>query len=223
MKFRLPTLPFGHADLEPFLSSEAIDCHYFGHHKGYITKTNELVKELDLEGTTLEKIILNHDGKLFNNAAQAWNHTFFWLGLSPRSKAPSGEGELMASIDKSFGGLEKMKERFMECGTNLFGSGWTWLVVDDLGQLEFTNMQNADNPIRIEKSHPVWVCDVWEHAYYIDYRNGRKEFLEGAWKHVNWEFIAYNLKHRRTPNMTKYMTDDPADVSQSEISAPSGR
>jgi superoxide dismutase, Fe-Mn family len=197
------------------MSSETIDCHYFGHHKGYIDKTNELLNELGLAGCSLEKIILNHEGKLFDNAAQAWNHTFFWLGLKPEIEPPKPGGPLMRAIESAFGGLEPMKEQFLDAATNLFGSGWTWLVANDLGDLDFINTQNADNPIRLEKSHPLWTCDVWEHAYYIDYRNERKEFLEGIWSHINWEFAEQNYHFRRIPNMSRLMQGESAEENHS--------
>lgn len=215
MKYRLPTLPFGHADLEPFLSREAIDTHYFGHHKGYVDKTNELMGELGLDGISLEKVICNHEGKLFNNAAQAWNHTFYWFGLAPEPGEPSEE--LVRAIENSFGGLEEMKDKFLEVGKGIFGSGYAWLVADDKDHLEWKALPNGDCPLRLEHLRPVWTCDVWEHAYYIDYRNVRAEYLEGAWKHVNWEFVSECFKHKRPANMSRFMTDEQG---ADEIRAP---
>ena len=210
MKFRLPTLPFGHAELEPFLSSEAIDSHYFGHHKSYVDKTNELLGELGMSGVSLEKIILNHEGKLFENAAQAWNHTFYWLGLRASAKQSGPDGELLTAIEKSFGSVEGMKARFLDCGQSVFGSGWTWLVARDDKTLDIMNTSNADNPIRLGGLRPLWVCDVWEHANYIDYRNERREYLEGAWTHLNWDFVQSGFLHQRMANMSRLMTaEDP--------------
>lgn len=206
MRFRLPHLPFGHADLEPFISSEQIDTHYFGHHKAYVEKTNKLVGELGLEDATLEYLIHNQDGKVFNNAAQAWNHTFYWMGLTPQTPGPDPRSPLMAAINKRFGNLEGLKDRFIDSAANLFGSGWCWLVADPDGGLDIVNTQNADNPMRLERVRPIWTCDVWEHAYYVDYRNERKEYLRGIWRHVNWEFVARNYAAEEIPNMTKLMT-----------------
>lgn len=207
MNFRLPHLPWGHADLEPFLSSEQIDTHYFGHHKAYIEKTNNLITQLGLGDVTLEYIIHNQDGKLFENGSQAWNHTFFWMGLTPLTPGPSADGPLINAINKKFGSVEGLKERFVESAANLFGSGWCWLVATPDGDLDIVNTQNADNPIRLERVRPIWTCDVWEHAYYIDYRNDRKEYLSNAWRHVNWDFIERNFLNEEIPNMTRLMTD----------------
>jgi superoxide dismutase, Fe-Mn family len=212
MKFRLPTLPFGHSDLEPFLSAETIDTHYFGHHKNYIDKTNELMSDLGFNGVTLEKIILNHEGKLFDNASQAWNHTFFWMGLKAKPAPIKRDTDFFREINRAFGSFERMKDVFLEHSQNLFGSGYTWLVTNNQDRLEFINTQNADNPICHEHIRPLWTCDIWEHAYYIDYRNERREYLEGAWEHVNWEFVEENYRHKRIPNMTRFMVDDASDV-----------
>jgi Fe-Mn family superoxide dismutase len=209
MRFRLPVLPWGSAELQPFLSSEAVECHYFGHHKGYIDKVNELEKKLGLKDVSLEKLILNYDGVIFDNAAQAWNHTFFWLGLAPKSSVPSPNGALMDSVRAQFGTLEGLKERFIESASNLFGSGWTWIVRRAQGDIDILNTHNADNPMRFEDARPLWVCDVWEHAYYIDYRNMRAEFLAGAWKHINWAFVEHNFQLEHTPDMTRLMRNEP--------------
>ncbi|MBX3023032.1 MAG: superoxide dismutase [Bdellovibrionales bacterium] len=207
MKFRLPHLPFGHAELEPFLSSEQVDTHYFGHHKNYVEKVNQLVIEQGLPDATLEYIINNQDGKLFDNGAQAWNHTFYWMGLTPLTPGPNANGKLMEAINRKYGNLEGLKERFIESAAALFGSGWCWLVATPDGEIDIVNTQNADNPIRLERVRPLWTCDVWEHAYYVDYRNERKEYLRSAWRHVNWEFIERNYSTEEVPNMTRLMTD----------------
>lgn len=209
MKFHLPRLPFGHAELEPFLSSEQVDTHYFGHHKAYVEQVNKLVVDLGLPDATLEYIIHNQDGKLFNNGAQAWNHTFFWMGLTPLTPGPDVRGPLMTAINKKFGSLDAMKEKFVDSAASLFGSGWTWLVTTPDGEVEIVNTQNADNPMRLERVRPIWTCDVWEHAYYVDYRNERKEYLRSAWRHVNWEFVERNFLTEEIPNMTRLMTDSP--------------
>lgn len=205
MKFRLPRLPWEEDALEPFLSKEAVEAHYFGHHKTYVEKVNTFVDKLGLEGVSLEKLILNYDGAVYDNAAQAWNHTFFWLGLKPKSNTMDDNSELMRSINSQFGSLGGMKERFVEIASNLFGSGWTWLVANDAGELDIVNTHNGDNPLRFEKSHPLWCCDIWEHAYYVDYRFKRKEYLNRAWEHINWEFVDENFHTKRIPNMSRLM------------------
>jgi superoxide dismutase, Fe-Mn family len=215
MKFQLPVLHWKKNELEPFLSAEAVEAHYYGHHKAYIDKTNDLIEKLGLENVTLEKIILNYDGALYDNAAQAWNHSFFWLCYTPHPAPVSEPGDLMKAIGAQYGSLEGMKERFIECASNLFGSGWTWLIANDRGEIDFVNTQNADNPIRYEATRPLWTCDIWEHAYYIDYRNQRKEYLEAAWEHVNWRFVEDCFSLKRIPNMSKLMTVDENSNSSS--------
>lgn len=211
MKFKLPVLPWGMSDLEPFLTSDAIECHYFGHHKAYIDKVNELSAKLNLRNLTLEKIILNYDGTIFNNAAQAWNHTFFWHGLKPKSAKPHSEGNFGKAVEEQFDSLTGLRERFMDCATNLFGSGWTWFVTSDSGEVDVINTHNGDNPIRFENMRPLWACDVWEHAYYVDYRNERKQYLEGIWSHINWSFVEANYNLRQIPNMSRLMTATDLD------------
>jgi Fe-Mn family superoxide dismutase len=219
MKFQLPVLPWEKNALEPYISNETIEWHFNGHQKAYVDKTNQLVEKMGLEGLSLEKIILNYDGALYDNAAQAWNHTFYWQGLKPSAAEPSKDGDFMAAIIDHFGSLDDMKEQFFECAANLFGSGWTWLITNERGEIDFINTHNADNPIRYEASYPLWTCDVWEHAYYVDYRKDRKKYLEGVWKLVNWENIeaCYGLK--RIPNMTKFMTGPTAPSADHPASA----
>ena len=210
MRFHLPHLPYSHADLEPFMSSEQVDTHYFGHHKAYVDKVNKAVGELNLGEASLEFIIQNYDGRIFDNGSQAWNHTFFWLGLAPHASGPQVDGNFMKAIEKKFGGIEGLRDQFIESALNLFGSGWTWLVRTADGQLDILNTQNADNPMRGERARPIWTCDVWEHAYYVDYRNERKEYLTGAWKHVNWNFVEQNFMAEGVPNMSRHMTEAAA-------------
>jgi len=206
MKFQLPVLPWEKNALEPHISAETIEIHYNGHQKAYVDKVNLLTEKLGLENLTLEKIILNYDGALYDNAAQAWNHTFYWLGLKKNSPPIAPDGDFMKAIDSQFGSIEEFQDRFMECAKNLFGSGWTWLICNENGELNFINTHNADNPIRYEASHPLWTCDIWEHAYYIDYRNKRPKYLEGIWNLVNWPFVEETYRLKRIPNMTKLMT-----------------
>jgi len=208
MKFRLPALPFDEDALEPFLSREAIQAHYYGHHKAYIDKVNGFIDKLGLEGVSLEKLVLNYDGAVYDNAAQAWNHTFFWLGLAPTAKVLPDEAEMMRAINAQFGSLNGMKERFIEVASVLFGSGWTWLVTNDNGEIDIINTHNGDNPLRFERCHPLWCCDIWEHAYYIDYRFKRKDYLNAIWEHVNWEFVNECFHLKRIPNMTRLMLSE---------------
>jgi Fe-Mn family superoxide dismutase len=205
MKFQLPALPWRVGDLRPFLSPEAIQCHYFGHHKLYVEKLNDLIQKLGISDATLEKLILNYEGALFDNAAQAWNHTFFWYGIAPKPAQLPLECSLMTAIRGQYGSMEGLHLQFLECANNLFGSGWTWLVANDLGELAVLNTANGDNPIRHENCKPIWACDLWEHAYYVDYSNGRKKYAEGAWDHIAWDFVEQNFVSHRIPDMSKLM------------------
>jgi superoxide dismutase, Fe-Mn family len=209
MTFQLPKLPWNKDALEPHISAETIEWHFNGHHKAYVDKTNQLVDKMGLEGLTLEKIILNYDGAIYNNAAQAWNHTFYWQGLKPGGSKPRENGDLMKAINSHFGSIDDMKQQFLECAVNLFGSGWTWLITNERGEIDFINTHNADNPIRYEAAYPIWTCDVWEHAYYIDYRKDRKKYLDGLWQLVNWENVEQCFELKRIPNMTSLMTEAP--------------
>jgi Fe-Mn family superoxide dismutase len=205
MSYQLPKLPWTPADLKPFLSTDQVETHYSGHHKAYVDKVNKAIVDQKLGNPTLESLILNQEGGLFNNAAQAWNHTFYWYGLAPKAKGPDAGGRFMGAVNKKFGGMDGLRDRFMDAGTSLFGSGWTWIVATKEGDLDIANTQNADNPMRLKGVRPLWTCDIWEHAYYIDYKNVRKTYLERAWEHVNWDFVAANYEGSETPNMSKLM------------------
>lgn len=186
-----PELPYEKSALEPQISSETIDYHYGKHHATYIAKLNKLLPGSEFEDATLEEIIRDSSGAIFNNAAQAWNHSFYWNCLSP-----DGGGEppakLAEAIDKSFGSVSEMEKKFTESAVGNFGSGWTWLVVNKQGELEILNTSNADTPLR-QGYQPLLTCDVWEHAYYIDYRNSRPDYLQAFWELVNWEFAMKNF------------------------------
>jgi Fe-Mn family superoxide dismutase len=188
--FELATLPWDGDGLAPFLSRETLDYHYGKHHRGYVNKLNELVKGTPFEAMTLAEIVKKADGPVFNNAAQIWNHDFYWMSLSPRGTRP--HGALAEAIERTFGSFDEFAARFKASATTHFGSGWTWLVKNDLGTLAICNTGNADNPLRANQT-PLLVCDVWEHAYYIDYRNERAKYLEAFWKLANWEFAAHNF------------------------------
>jgi len=189
MGFELPLLMFAMDALQPFISAETIEYHYGKHHQGYVTKLNELVKGTEYEGKTLEEIIMSSDGPIFNNAAQVWNHTFYWQGL--RKDIPGPSGELKEAIDRDFGSVDKMKEQIVEAATKQFGSGYAWLVMDG-GKLKVTNTSNADLPMKHNQT-ALWTTDVWEHAYYIDYRNERAKHVKAVLDNlINWDFVAEN-------------------------------
>ncbi|MHB2025572.1 MAG: superoxide dismutase [Elusimicrobiota bacterium] len=190
-KYFLPKLPYAMDALAPDLSKETLEFHYGKHHQAYCDNLNKLVAGTSWENTSLEEIIKNADGGLFNNAAQFWNHGFYWECLSPkRMKAPTGH--VLQAIVKYFGSFEKFKEEFTKSATTLFGSGWTWLVEKKDGSLALRNTSNADDPMKYgEKT--LLTCDVWEHAYYIDYRNSRPKYMDAYWNLVNWDFVEKNL------------------------------
>ena len=191
MAFELPSLPYAQNALEPHISAETLEYHYGKHHNTYVTNLNNLTKGTDNEGKTLEEIIKSSSGGLFNNAAQVWNHTFYWHCLSPNGGgAPSGS--LAAAIDSAFGSLDAFKEKFSTSAATNFGSGWTWLVKGSDGKLSIVNTSNAGSPITGSDT-PILTCDVWEHAYYIDYRNARPKYVEAFWNLVNWDFAAKNF------------------------------
>ncbi len=214
MNFQLPSLPFDEGALEPFLSRDTVRTHYLGHHKSYIDKLNALLAEREEDPASVEWIIQNLDGAIYNNAAQAWNHTFFWHGLTEasRSRMPKDNGDLDEAVERSFGGWDAMREKFRECAAGVFGSGYVWLNADGRGQLEFAATQNAANPLRFERVRPLWTCDLWEHAYYLDYKNQRDRFIEGVWDYINWEFVESCFLRDGPPNMTKFMFASPPSV-----------
>jgi len=187
----LPPLPYARDALAPVISAETIDFHYGKHHQAYVTNLNNLVPGTKFENASLEDIVKQADGGIFNNAAQVWNHTFYWNGLSPDGGGEPG-GALGAAINETFGSFASFKEAFIKSGVGNFGSGWTWLVKGGDGKLAIVNTSNAANPLRDGKK-PLLTIDVWEHAYYIDYRNARPKYLDEIWKLVNWNFVAANF------------------------------
>lgn len=192
MAIELPALPFERNALEPHISAETIDYHYGKHHKAYVDKLNELTPGTEFADMSLEEIIKKSDGTIFNNAAQVWNHTFYWYCLQPGGgKEPSGK--LADAINAAFGDFTKFKEQFTDTAIKTFGSGWAWLVQRKDGGVALVSTSNAATPLTGEDT-PLMTCDVWEHAYYIDYRNARPKYLEHFWKLVNWEFVAGNMK-----------------------------
>ncbi len=191
MAHQLPPLPYAPDALEPTISKETIEYHYGKHHQTYVTNLNNLVADGEFKDASLEEIIQRASGGIFNNAAQIWNHTFYWNGLSPNGGgAPTGA--LAEAIDKAFGSFDEFKQKFAASAAANFGSGWTWLVKNGDGGLEIVNTSNAANPMTDGKT-PLLTVDVWEHAYYIDYRNARPKYLEEIWNIVNWEFVAGNF------------------------------
>ncbi|WP_218353116.1 superoxide dismutase [Alteromonas lipotrueiana] len=192
MAFELPELPYEKNALEPHISAETLEYHYGKHHATYVSKLNGLVEGTEKESQSLEEIIKSADGGLFNNAAQVWNHTFYWNCLSPNG---GGEptGELADAIKSKWGSFDDFKAAFNDKATGNFGSGWTWLVKKSDGTLDIVNTDDADTPIAGNEYTPVVTCDVWEHAYYIDYRNARPKYLENFWAVLNWEFAAENF------------------------------
>jgi len=187
----LPDLPYPENALEPHISAETLQFHYKKHHATYVDKLNGLIPGTEFETASLEDIIKKASGGIFNNGAQVWNHTFYWNCLSPNGGgAPSGD--LASAIDQAFGSFDDFKARFSESAVNNFGSGWTWLVENSDGTLEIVNTSNAANPMTDGKQ-PLLTCDVWEHAYYIDYRNARPKYVEAFWNLANWDFVAQNF------------------------------
>lgn len=191
MAFSLPELPYSKDALAPHISTETLDFHYGKHHQGYVNKLNAAVEGTEWAEKSLEEIIKSTKGGMFNNAAQVWNHTFYWHSLSPNG---GGEptGEIKSAIEKDFGGFDSFKEEFNKKAAGQFGSGWAWLVKTAQGKLEIVTTPNAETPLTTDNK-PVLTCDVWEHAYYIDYRNDRAKYLEHFWSLVNWDFANKNL------------------------------
>jgi len=190
MTFELPALPYAKDALAPHVSEETLEFHYGKHHQTYVTNLNNLVSGTEFEGMSLEDIVKKSSGGVFNNAAQVWNHSFYWNSLSPNGGGePSGD--LANAINRTFGSFSEFKEAFTKCAVTTFGSGWAWLVKNSNGTLELVSTSNAGNPLTADQT-PLLTCDVWEHAYYIDYRNARPKYLEAFWSLVNWEFVSAN-------------------------------
>ncbi|MCA9561377.1 MAG: superoxide dismutase [Myxococcales bacterium] len=192
MAFKLPELPYSKDALSPHISARTLEFHYGKHHQGYVNKLNAAVEgDSALAGKSLEDIIRTAKGGVFNNAAQVWNHTFYWHSMSPNGGgAPSGD--IAKAIDKAFGSFSDFKEKFSTAAAGQFGSGWAWLVKDAAGQLAITTTSNAGTPLT-EGQKAILTCDVWEHAYYLDYQNARPSYIEAWWNLVNWEHAAKNL------------------------------
>ncbi|MDK2841532.1 MAG: superoxide dismutase, Fe-Mn family [Anaerophaga sp.] len=187
MKFSLPQLPYAMDALEPHISKRTLEFHYGKHHQAYVNNLNNLVPGTKFENADLETIIKEADGNIYNNGAQVWNHTFYFSSLSPNGgNAPTGP--LAQAIDEAFGSFGAFREKFSQAATTLFGSGWAWLVKNSDGKLEIIKESNAGNPIR-NGMIPILTCDVWEHAYYLDYQNRRPEYIEAFWNCVDWDIV----------------------------------
>ncbi len=187
----LPKLPFAEDALSPAISAETIAYHYGKHHRAYVNTVNQLIPGTEYENMDLERIIRSSSGKLFNNAAQVWNHTFYWNSLAPKAGG-TPEAEVGRQIGKAFGSFDEFKTQFSAAAVGTFGSGWAWLVKKPNGSLEIRSTSNAE-PAFLNGDIPLITCDVWEHAYYIDYRNDRAAYVKAFWNVVNWEFAERNL------------------------------
>ncbi len=191
MAFELPSLPYAKDALAPHISAETLEYHYGKHHKTYVDKLNGLIPGTEFEGKSLEEIIKTSSGGVFNNAAQVWNHTFYWNCLSPNGGG-AATGAVAEAINKAFGSFDKFKEEFTNSAINNFGSAWTWLVKKADGSVAIVNTSNAQTPLTDSSVKAILTVDVWEHAYYIDYRNSRPNYLDAFWALVNWEFVNAN-------------------------------
>lgn len=193
-QFVLPELPYALDALEPVLSKETLEYHYGKHHAAYVTNLNGLIEGTDFANMPVEDIVARADGPMFNNAAQAYNHTFYWYGMKP----PTGDAEnaptdqVAQALNEAFGSFEAFKTQFSELGAKHFGSGWAWLLKNKDGKLEVKGMHDADTPVK-DGDTPLLALDVWEHAYYIDYRNKRPDYISAFWRLVNWQFVESQL------------------------------
>jgi Fe-Mn family superoxide dismutase len=192
MAFELPALPYAKDALAPHISEETLEYHYGKHHQTYVDKLNGLVKDTELASKSLEEIVKTAQGGIFNNAAQIWNHTFYWHCLSPNGGGEA-TGQVAEAISAAFGSFAKFKEEFTNSAINNFGSSWTWLVKKADGSVAIVNTSNAGTPLTDASVTPILTVDLWEHAYYIDYRNARPKYMEAFWALVNWDFVNKNF------------------------------
>lgn len=187
MAFQLPELPYSKDSLAPHISAETLEYHYGKHHNAYVTKLNELVGDGPLSSKSLEDLIKTQEGAIFNNAAQVWNHSFYWNCLSPQGGG-APQGAIAEAINKTFGNFDTFKTEFTNAALTQFGSGWAWLVKNKDNELSLVKTSNAGTPLT-DGFTPLLTCDVWEHAYYVDYRNARPKYVEAFWNLVNWDFV----------------------------------
>ena len=188
MKFELPPLPWAADALEPIISAKTIEFHYGKHHQGYVNNLNNLLPGSPFENAPLEQIVVEAEGGIFNNAAQVWNHTFYWNCLTPQGGGQP-TGDLMDAIVRDFGSFEEFQKQFTQAAATLFGSGWAWLSADEDGKLIISQEPNAGNPMR-KGLEPLLTCDVWEHAYYLDKQNRRPDYIADFWKLVDWDAVS---------------------------------
>ena len=191
MEIKKITLPYDHNVFEPLISEETFSFHYGKHYASYINKLNALIKGTEFSSMSLKEIVEKSSGNTFNNAAQVWNHEFYWLSISK----DTSENEKNIFLELTKQSEQNLKNEFLKHAASLFGSGWCWLVKDENNRLKFINTQNAETPIRSKEYKPLFVCDVWEHAYYVDYRNDRPSYLNNFWKLINWDFVNKNFSH----------------------------
>jgi Fe-Mn family superoxide dismutase len=204
--FKLPQLPYAKTAMAPFLNEEQMSFHYDKHHKAYIDNLNKFIEsDSALAGKSLEEIILSSSAGIFNNAAQIWNHTFYWFNMAPVGQGGAPSAELSAAISKDFGSMDELKAKFVDGGMKTFGSGWIWLCTDASGKLSLVSTSNAAVPFTANGPIPLMVADVWEHAYYVDYRNARLKYLETFWSQINWTFVSENFASKKVRDLTKAM------------------
>ena len=201
--FTLPKLPYNLDGLEPYISEKTLSFHYGKHHKAYVDNLNGLIEGVeDFEGKSVEEIVADSEGKIFNNAAQAYNHTFYWYCMRPVGEGETNEpsAELKSILDANFSSLDEFKAQFTDIAKTHFGSGWAWLLKKSDGKLEMIGMHDADTPI-MNGDIPLLALDVWEHAYYLDYQNGRPDYIEAFWKVIDWSFVEKRLKAEQIESM----------------------
>ena len=191
MEHKLPSLPYAHDVLAPHISKETLEFHHDKHHQTYVTNLNNLIKGTEFESASLEEIVKKSSGGIFNNAAQVWNHTFYWESMKPTGGGQP-TGALADAINAKWGSFDKFKEEFTKVAVGTFGSGWAWLVKKADGSLDLVSTSNAATPLTTD-AKPLLTCDVWEHAYYIDYRNARPKYVEAFWNVVSWDFASKNF------------------------------
>jgi len=202
MKFEIPPLPYAKDALEPHISAETVDIHYEKHHKGYLAKLRKQIEGKPEAERSLEDLIRTSSGNLFDNAAQVWNHSFYWMSMKPNGGGDP-EDELREQIESAFGSTKQFRELFAEAANGEFGSGWAWLVQDGRGRLSVRNSSDAENPLQ-RGLVPLLTLDVWEHAYYVDYRNERARYVDAFLDHLlNWDFVAANLALSSTARESK--------------------
>lgn len=187
MAFKLPALPYGQSELAPVMSEKTISFHYGKHHQAYVNNLNSLIVDTGFKDASLEKIVMEAEGGIFNNAAQVWNHTFFFESLAPEGGGEP-QGDLARAIERDFGSFGKFRDEFSKAGATLFGSGWVWLVKNSSGSLDIVQESNAGNPM-LRDLAPILTLDVWEHAYYLDYQNRRPDYIGAFWDIINWQKV----------------------------------